>query len=116
LPRITGNNPILLVGNKLDLLPKSTNQRKIIHWLRRMANESNISVADALLISSTKGYGLEELMRAIESNRKGRDVYIVGVTNVGKSTLVNRLIEQTTGEKHVITTSYFPGTTLGFIE
>lgn len=116
LPRITGDKPILLVGNKLDLLPKSTNQRKIIHWLRRLARESNIPVADVLLISSTKGHGLKALMRAIESYRKGKDVYIVGVTNVGKSTLVNRLIEQTTGDKHVITTSYFPGTTLGFIE
>src|SRR5699024_2061029 len=37
------------------------------------------------------------------------------VTNVGKSTFVNHLIRQSTGHDHVITTSYFPGTTLGFI-
>src|SRR5699024_11295710 len=40
----------------------------------------------------------------------------VGTTNVGKSTFINRLINQSTGLKEVITTSYFPGTTLGFIE
>jgi ribosome biogenesis GTPase A len=35
---------------------------------------------------------------------------------VGKSTFINRLIKQSSGENDVITTSYFPGTTLGFIE
>ncbi|HLS20933.1 MAG TPA: ribosome biogenesis GTPase YqeH [Bacillota bacterium] len=116
LPRIIGNKPIILVGNKLDLLPKSTNHRKIDHWLRRTANESGISVTDVFLISSTKGHGIRHLTEAIEKYRKGRDVYVVGVTNVGKSTMINHLIEQTTGHKEVITTSYFPGTTLGFIQ
>src|SRR5699024_4518324 len=46
----------------------------------------------------------------------GQDVYIVGTTNVGKSTFINRLINESVGEKDVISTSYFPGTTLGFIE
>src|SRR5699024_850991 len=32
------------------------------------------------------------------------------------STFINRLINQSIGLKEVITTSYFPGTTLGFIE
>src|SRR5699024_5506670 len=45
-----------------------------------------------------------------------KDVYIVGTTNVGKSTFINRLIKRTTGENDIITTSYFPGTTLGFIQ
>lgn len=116
LPRIVGQKSILLVGNKLDLLPKSTNRRKINHWLRRIAKESGISVTDVFLISSTKGYGISQLMQAIEKYRHGQDVYVVGVTNVGKSTLINRLIEQTTGDQSVITTSYYPGTTLGFIQ
>ena len=48
--------------------------------------------------------------------RKGRDVYVVGVTNVGKSTLINAIIKEITGEKDIITTSRFPGTTLDKIE
>ena len=42
--------------------------------------------------------------------------YIVGTTNVGKSTLINKLIEQSVGEKDVVTTSRFPGTTLDLID
>ena len=40
----------------------------------------------------------------------------VGTTNVGKSTLINKLIEQSVGEKDVVTTSRFPGTTLDMID
>lgn len=116
LPRITGDNPIILVGNKIDLLPKSINHHQLENWLRAMAKEAGLKVKDAVLISSVKGYGLEELSKTIESHRDDKDVYIVGTTNVGKSTFINRLIDESVGEKNIITTSYFPGTTLGFIE
>lgn len=116
LPRYVGDNPILLVGNKLDLLPKSTNERKLTQWLRSLANDAGIKIEDVCLISSVKGDGMDELATHIETYRKGRDVYIVGVTNVGKSTFINQFIDRATGIKDVITTSYFPGTTLGFID
>ncbi|WP_373892873.1 ribosome biogenesis GTPase YqeH [Virgibacillus natechei] len=116
LPRIIGDNPIVLVGNKVDLLPKSTNKRKLTQWLRSQAKEAGVKVKDVFLISSKQGMGIEELTHQLENYRAEKDIYIVGTTNVGKSTFINRLIKQTSGENEVITTSYFPGTTLGFIE
>lgn len=116
LSRIVGDKPIILVGNKMDVLPKSTNRRKVSQWLRTMANDAGIKVKDVCLISSIKGQGISELATKINQHRNKEDVYIVGTTNVGKSTFINRLIDESTGEKNVITTSYFPGTTLGFIE
>ncbi|WP_100013353.1 ribosome biogenesis GTPase YqeH, partial [Lentibacillus sediminis] len=116
LPRITGDNPIVLAGNKVDLLPKSVNKQKLAHWLRRQAKEAGIKVKDVFLISSKKGYGIRDLANRLEDYRLGKDVYIVGTTNVGKSTFVNQLIKQSEGPEDAITTSYFPGTTLGFIE
>jgi len=44
------------------------------------------------------------------------DGEVVGVTNVGKSTLINAIIQEITGDKDIITTSRFPGTTLDKIE
>src|SRR5690625_1046768 len=52
----------------------------------------------------------------MEFRRKNKDIYVVGVTNVGKSTFINQFIKRSTGIKDAITTSYFPGTTLGFIK
>lgn len=116
LARIVGDKPIILVGNKVDLLPKSTNKNKLINWLKKSAKDAGIKVKEVYLISSIKGHGMDLLTEAIEMMRNNQDVYVVGTTNVGKSTFINRLIQQTTGDKNVITTSYFPGTTLGFIE
>src|SRR5699024_1776727 len=64
----------------------------------------------------TRELGFENLKQKLEQHRNNEDVYIIGTTNVGKSTIINRLIKQSTDDKDVITTSYFPGTTLGFIE
>lgn len=114
---IVGNNKdIVLVANKLDLLPKSVKQIKIKQWLFKMLKAKGIKVKDILLISAIKNHGIEEAAARIDELRNGKDVYIIGATNVGKSTFINKLIELTTGDKNVITTSHFPGTTLGMIE
>lgn len=116
LHRIVGDNPIILVANKVDLLPKSTNKRRLKDWLLRSAKDANLKVNDIFLVSAVKGFQLDDVAVRMEELRKNKDIYVVGVTNVGKSTFINRFIERALGEKEAITTSYFPGTTLGFIE
>ncbi len=114
--RYTGTNPILLVGNKRDLLPKSLKENRLIHWMKQQAHEAGIRPEEVVLTSAVKRDAVEEVLEKIEKHRKGRDVYVVGVTNVGKSTLINQIISLATDVENVITTSYFPGTTLGKIE
>ncbi|EOC0643157.1 ribosome biogenesis GTPase YqeH [Staphylococcus pseudintermedius] len=114
--RIVGNKKIILVANKIDLLPKQINKRRVSEWLRRLAKEYGLYPEDVCLISAYKGIGIDGLLQTIEKHRNGQDVYIVGTTNVGKSTLINKLIEQTVGEKNVVTTSRIPGTTLDMID
>ncbi|MRG86667.1 ribosome biogenesis GTPase YqeH [Salinibacillus xinjiangensis] len=116
LARFTGQNPIILVGNKVDLLPKSINPNKVKNWMRKAAKDLGLKVEDVFLVSAKKGIGMDEVATGIEKIRNNQDVYVVGCTNVGKSTFINYLIHETTGEKEAITTSYFPGTTLGFID
>ncbi|CAM3104473.1 ribosome biogenesis GTPase YqeH [Sporolactobacillus spathodeae] len=114
LQRFVGDNPVLLVGNKEDLLPKSTNPNKLKSWIRRSASDFGLRPVDVLLMSAEKNHGIDDVRQNIEYYREGRDVYVVGATNVGKSTFINHLIENA-GEEAVITTSRFPGTTLDFI-
>lgn len=116
LHRFVGNNPVLLVGNKEDLLPKSLKRTKLTQWLRTEAREAGLRPVDVMLVSGKKRQHLEALVEKIEGLREGRDVYVVGVTNVGKSTLINSIIQMSSGVKEVITTSQFPGTTLDKIE
>lgn len=117
ISRHLNNNDILVVGNKRDILPKSLKDIKIEHWLRRQLKEAGIRTIDVLLSSGIKNYNLDRLVSMIETYRKNRDVYVVGVTNVGKSSLINALLKHYSGEdSHFITTSEFPGTTLDIIE
>lgn len=117
IQRHLNNNDILVVGNKRDILPKSVKDIKIEHWLRRQIKEVGIKAIDVLLSSGIKNYNLDTLVDKIETYRQNRDVYVVGVTNVGKSSLINALLKHYSGEdSHFITTSEFPGTTLDIIE
>lgn len=116
LHRFVGNNDILLIANKADLLPKSVKEQKLLQWMKREANKLGLKPVDILTVSAAKGKGVPEAMEAIEHYRKGEDVFVVGSTNVGKSTFINRIIKQATGQDNIITTSHFPGTTLDMIE
>ncbi|PIC68524.1 ribosome biogenesis GTPase YqeH [Sporosarcina sp. P16a] len=116
LHRFVGKKDILLIGNKADILPKAINPQRVKNWMKTEAAKLGLKPIDVLLVSAVKGNGMSEALDAIEKYRKGKDVYVVGCTNVGKSTFINRIIKDATGMNDVITTSYFPGTTLDVVE
>ena len=116
LHRFVGKNPVLMIGNKVDVLPKSLKRGKLTQWMRERAHELGLRPVDILLTSAKKAHEMDEVLEKIEEYRDGRDVYVVGVTNVGKSTLINQIIVKVANVIDVITTSRFPGTTLDKIE
>lgn len=114
--RIVGDKKVLAVINKIDLFPKSTNVSRLVERAKKMLKDAGITANDTVAISALKGTNFDQLMKKINEMAAGKDVYIVGTTNVGKSTLINKLLEDNTGFKNVITTSNIPGTTLGMID
>lgn len=114
--RIVGDKKVIAVLNKTDLLPKSVNVNRLIHRAKLMLKENGITAVDTVAISALKNHGLDRLIDMVTRHAGGKDVYVVGTTNVGKSTLINQLIKMTTGDGEVITTSRFPGTTLDLID
>ncbi|MBD8499041.1 ribosome biogenesis GTPase YqeH [Paenibacillus arenosi] len=115
LQRFVGNNPVLLVVNKIDLLPKSTNWNRLTNWVQRQAKEHGIRIVDVILVSAKRNLGFERLLDQVGNYRGNRDVYVVGATNVGKSTLINRLINDYSDMERELTTSRYPGTTLDMV-
>lgn len=93
--RIGENKPVILVLNKCDLLPKHTNYQRLEQWARKELKKMNISdVEDISCISAQRGKGIDTVLESIKKHRKGRDVYIIGTANVGKSTFVNRILHR----------------------
>ncbi|MGD9909020.1 MAG: ribosome biogenesis GTPase YqeH [Candidatus Izemoplasmatales bacterium] len=116
IKRLTGNEDVILVGNKMDLLPKNVKEERIIHWLKMMLANEGFSVLDSILISAKYGDNFDELMNLIMKHKKNRNVYIVGSTNVGKSRIVNQILKRYLGmPTDVVTVSSEPGTTIGII-
>jgi len=116
LQRHVGNNPVVLVVNKIDLLPKVSNWNRIINWVQHQAKEQGLKVADIVLCSAKKNIGFDRVVHSIAAHRNGRDIYVVGATNVGKSTLINRLIRDFSDLDRELTTSQYPGTTLDLVK
>ncbi len=113
--RHIGNNPLLLVANKLDLFPKSTNWDRLKHWVRESAKELGIRPVDVILCSASKGLGMGQVVEAINEWRHERDVMVIGTTNAGKSTFINRLLAEEGAAEDLVTTSPYPGTTLDLV-
>lgn len=157
LPALVGPRQLIVLGNKVDLLPQDApgHLQRLRERLwddctragllrppgrrgprhagedgQRDGAENSNSAArarpvlrDVRLISAKTGYGVEELISALQRSWRYRgDVYLVGATNAGKSTLFNTLL----GSDYCIakgaeaidraTISPWPGTTLNLLK
>lgn len=99
---------VLLVLTKRDILPKSVKDNKIIDYITKKYK----NILDINIISSIHNYNVDDVYNNILKYKKNKNVYIVGYTNSGKSTLINKLIKNYTNNKALVTTSIFPSTTL----
>ncbi len=106
------NNDILLVITKRDILPKSVHDEKLIEYIKNY----NLKIKDQVVISSYKNYNFDELYEKINNYKKSKNVYVIGFTNAGKSTMINKLIYNYSDNDTKITTSIMPSTTLNPIE
>ena len=102
------DNKVLLVLNKRDILPKSIKDQKIIEYFDKM----NFDYQDVVIISPKKNYNIDELLLKIKKYKTSRNVYVVGHTNVGKSTLINTLMKNYSEYESELTISPLPSTTL----
>ncbi|CAH0554831.1 unnamed protein product [Brassicogethes aeneus] len=122
------NMPVVIVGNKVDLLPKDDDKflynikRKLLDYCK-LYGFGTANIRNVALISAKTGFGVEDLITMLQSEWKFQgDVYLVGCTNVGKSSLFNALIQSDYCKMQAIdllqraTTSLWPGTTLNLLK
>ncbi|KAM6261674.1 nitric oxide-associated protein 1 [Porphyrio hochstetteri] len=119
---------LLVVGNKVDLLPADSPG-----YLKRLRERVAAACAQAglrgaplvgvRLVSAKTGFGLEGLVSRLQRSwRCAGDVYLLGATNSGKSTLFNALLRSDyckSRAPHVVdraTVSSWPGTTLNLLK
>lgn len=99
----------LLLISKIDIIPKSI---KLDNIRKYIANKYNIN--EVKFISSNNNYGVISLLNYL-NDRNINTSYILGLSNSGKSTLLNKIIDITNSKLSKITTSHNKNTTLDFI-
>lgn len=103
---------VVLVLTKRDIIPKSVKDGKIINYIKK--KYSNIK--DIVIVSAYKKYNLDILYKKLCDYAEKKDIYFVGITNSGKSSLINEMIKSYGNRDGKITTSNYPSTTLSIIE
>lgn len=101
---------VIVVLTKRDILPKSIKDEKLIKYIK-----SRYNPLEVIVVSSVKNYNIDYLFDTLRQYKKN-NIYVVGTTNGGKSTLINKLIKNYSDNDVVITSSMYPSTTLDKIE
>ncbi len=139
---LPSSTPLVLIATKIDLLPPGLSETRVTDWLRARAVKCGLEPRAVLLTSAVTGHNVTRQTSTTHQGRKqsrdssaheqllfeqlarlaqGRNIVFMGVQNVGKSSLVNRLLRHVDKRQHMtgtlplrppLTTSYFPGTTL----
>lgn len=125
---LVGSNPIIVIGTKVDLLPERTDLARVTEWLHELLAFKRISVSSVHLASSKTGSGIAPAVAAVRRERLGRDVYVMGAANVGKSAFIRALVKEMASmksrqfdpsaiqkSKRLPVESAMPGTTLKLI-
>ena len=97
---------VVYAVTKTDLLPRAVSKVQLKGWLKNRILTKDPD--DIRMVSAKKKFGINSLRKHLISTGKDKAL-VIGVTNVGKSSLVNELSESK------VLSSPVPGTTLGMI-
>ena len=104
-------NKMILVLNKMDVLPKSVKEEK----LKKYLENNDMNFEEIIVISTEKNYNIDYLLKKIKFYQTSKNVYVVGHTNAGKSSLINKLIKNYSDNTQELTMSPLPSTTLNMV-
>ncbi len=116
LAGVINQHEVIAVANKIDLYPHGSSRDKLRQWLSREALRLQIAHRAMLPVSAETGEGFDALHEMVSRVAGDRPVVVMGMANVGKSTVLNRLLAMAGDvQERSVTASPFPGTTLGAI-
>ena len=117
---------VLLVANKVDLLPTQCTRTRVTSFARRRAKALGLQRASGVhLVSAHTGMGTTLLAEQLDQLLdEGKEAWVVGAQNAGKSSLINRLSQKfgdgafdgaANAPAAGPLASHLPGTTLGVV-
>ncbi len=108
---------VVVVGNKRDLFPMSVKDDSLVAYLTDRFNAYGIKPKSVRLLGATNKIDSKELIDSMNAARKGHDVYMIGNSTSGKTSIINRAMkgfENKTSRQ--IKTITYPGTSVNVLE
>ena len=73
IPKLTNYNDLIIIANKIDLLPKSVKEPKLLHHLKKIIADNEIKPLDVYLMSAMKYKNIDNIIDKIVKRAKGKD-------------------------------------------
>lgn len=108
---------VIVVGNKRDLFPLNVKDESLVEYLNTTFNAYGIKPKSVRLLGATNKIDSKELIDSVNTARKGHDVYMIGNSTSGKTSIINRAMkgfENKTSRQ--IKTITYPGTNVNVLE
>lgn len=125
LATYVGKNEVLVLVNKIDIIPKSMKLKNIEEYVRNLSKKNNLNVIGVMMMSAKNPKDCEKVVERIKKLKyryKNKhkvgfdDCYVMGCASVGKSTFINTVIAKYLDGKNFITTSEQYHTTVDIIK
>ncbi len=108
---------ITVVATKFDLFPKSVKEKDFKQYVIDRFNDVGINPISVVLISDLNKFDIHDAFVRLHRARAGHDVYLIGSSQSGKTSLINAMLKAYTNKsKRVIRTEEYPGTNINVLE
>ncbi|WP_027063262.1 ribosome biogenesis GTPase YqeH [Mesoplasma seiffertii] len=113
IERLIANKEVVIVINKIDLIPKSVKLSKIRKYVTKIFATSKLANAKIILTASDSQKLITPFLNLVLKSPQNQ--YFIGASNVGKSSLINALMKANNLVPKILESKYF-NTTLELIE
>lgn len=108
---------VVVIGNKFDLFPKKVSSEQMTEYIKERFNEVGIKPYSIRIFKNAEDIDGHGLIIDMNKARAGHDVYMIGSTASGKTSIINKGMKSYKNtSKRVIKTETYPGTSLNVLE
>lgn len=109
--------PLAVIGTKRDMFSRSIKDSSFINFINERFNEFGLNPEFTILIDHEKNADASELLTKLNVFRAGHDVYMIGTSHSGKTSIINKLMKSYENKsKWTISSELYPGTNANVLE
>lgn len=97
---------VFAVASKRDLLPSESDNDILQRYIEHRLRVSKLAVKDSILVSTNSGYNMKLLHEKLIKYGKNKDIYFIGATTSGKSTIIEDFLRNYTNNTNNLITTY----------